>query len=431
MNSLWQETNLPKFPKLTDDRKTDVLIIGGGMAGILIAYDLHQKGVNYILVEKNSICSENTQNTTAKITYQHGLIYSKIIKMYGIEFAEKYLKINSDALMRFNDLCKDIDCDFEEKRNYIYTRNDRSKLEKELEILQKLKTDCELCENVNIPIDTKGAIMTPNQAQFNPMKFIANISQSLNIYENTHVLEMIGNTAVTDCCKIYANKVICTTHFPFINKHGSYFFKLYQHRSYVLALENCPNVDGMYVDEEDTGFSFRNYDKYLLLGGGGGRTGKKNKSWSDLREFAKKNYPNYIEKFFWAAQDCMSLDGIPYIGQYSKNTPNFYVATGFNKWGMTSSMVASMIISDIILGKENDFEDVFNPSRSILKTQLIVNGFEAVANLLTPFKKTCPHMGCALKWNKAEKSWDCPCHGSRFTSKGKLLNNPANENMKP
>ena len=136
--------------------------------------------------------------------------------------------------------------------------------------------------------------------------------------------------------------MIAATHFPFINKHGSYFLKLYQHRSYVIALENAQDVNGMYVDECDTGLSFRNYEGLLLLGGGGHRTGKKGGNWAELRAFAAKKYPDSREKHFWATQDCMSLDGIPYIGRYSAKTHGFYVASGFNKWGMTGSMTAAM-----------------------------------------------------------------------------------------
>ena len=126
-----------------------------------------------------------------------------------------------------------------------------------------------------------------------------------------------------------------------------------------------------------------------------------------------------------ATQDCMSLDGMPYIGQYSKNTPNLYAATGFNKWGMSSAMVSAMLLSDLILGKENEYAELFSPSRTVLAPQLAVNAAEAVINLITPTAPRCPHMGCALKYNKAEHSWDCPCHGSRFTETGELLDNPA------
>ena len=250
------------------------------------------------------------------------------------------------------------------------------------------------------------------QAQFHPLKFLSAVAKGLNIYEHTFVREMIGNMAITDHATIQANHVIVTTHFPFINKHGSYFFKLYQHRSYVLGLRNAQDVEGMYVDECRTGLSFRNRGDLLLLGGGGHRTGHKGGNWNELREFAKKVYPHSTEQYRWAAQDCMSLDDIPYIGRYSKSTRDFYVASGFNKWGMTGAMTAAMILTDTILGKHNDCADVFDPSRSILKPQLLVNGLEATKNLLTISKKRCPHLGCALKWNSAERSWDCPCHGT-------------------
>ncbi len=303
-------------------------------------------------------------------------------------------------------------------------------LENEINALDKISCNAEFCENLPIPINTVGAVKIPNQAQFDPLKFISSFAGTLNIYENTFVREMAGNTAITDKCRIKADKVIVTTHFPFINKHGSYFLKLYQHRSYVIALENAPDVNGMYVDENHTGFSFRNYKNLLLVGGGGHRTGESGGNWNKLRNFAKLHYPNAAEKYHWAAQDCMSLDGIPYIGKYSGNTPNLYTASGFNKWGMTSAMTAAMILSDMVIDKHNDFADVFNPSRNIIKPQLFINGGKSIKNLITPTAKRCPHMGCALKWNSAEHSWDCPCHGSRFDDTGKVLDNPANGDLK-
>lgn len=430
MRSLWKATaSLPEFPELVGDVRTDVLIIGGGIAGILTAYLLHEKGVKYVLVEKGRICSGTTGNTTAKITFQHGLIYDKILKSDGTEAARKYLAANRAAFDKYAELCGKTDCDYEIKDNYVYSTDDRRKLEKEVEALEKIGYIADLCENVPLPIKTVGAVKFPDQAQFNPLKFLSSVAEGLNIYENTFVREMRGNTAVTDKGKIHADTVIAATHFPFINKHGSYFLKLYQHRSYVIALENAQDVNGMYVDECDTGLSFRNYEGLLLLGGGGHRTGKKGGNWAELRAFAAKKYPNSREKHFWATQDCMSLDGIPYIGRYSAKTHGFYVASGFNKWGMTGSMTAAMLLSDMILGKRNGFASVFDPSRSIVKPQLFINGAEAVCNLLTPSKKRCPHLGCALKWNEAERSWDCPCHGSRFTEHGSVLDNPANGDL--
>lgn len=424
--SVWHETNLPDFPKLEGDINTDVLIIGGGMAGILTAYMLHQAGVEYVLVEGSKICSGTTQNTTAKITAQHGLNYHKLLKGEGLEKARDYLNANLSACAEYNKLCSYIDCDYEVKDNFVYSTDDRKKLEGEMDALNKIGYDAELCENIDLPFETAGTVKFSNQAQFNPLKFISSIAGDLHIYEDSFVHEMEPGQATTEDGRVRASKIIVATHFPFINKHGSYFLKLHQHRSYVIALKNAENVDGMYVDEDHKGLSFRNYGNLLLLGGGGHRTGMKGGGWDELRSFAREHYPNAEETNYWAAQDCMSLDDVPYIGRYSKRTEELYVATGFNKWGMAGSMVSAMILRDKILGRSNEFEAVFDPSRSILKPQLFVNGCVSVGNLLTPSKKRCPHLGCALKWNSKERSWDCACHGSRFSEDGKVLDNPAN-----
>ncbi len=421
---------MPQFSRLEGDCKTDVLIIGGGIAGILCAYRLWQMGVPYILVEKECLCCGTTQNTTAKISVAHGLIYNKLLQKHGKEYAQMYLNANKSAFDIYRNLCSDIECDWQFKDSFVYSTTNRQKLEDEVSALEKLGEKVSFCETLSIPVDTVGAVRYPNQAQFHPIKFLSQISRNLNIYENTFVREMIGTTAVTNCGKIHAKKVIAATHFPFINKHGAYFLKLYQHRSYILALENACTVDGIYVDESKKGMTFRNHNDLLIIGGGAHRTGKQGGNWNELREFARKNYPNAKEKYHWAAQDCMSLDDIAYIGHYSKNTPDFYVTSGFNKWGITGAMVGAMIICDDICGIKNDFAPLFNPSRSILKPQLLLNGFEATKNLLTPSTKRCPHLGCALKWNSAEHSWDCACHGSRFDKNGRVLDNPANDDLR-
>ncbi len=431
MHSLWSETvTLPSFQPMNENIKTDVLIIGGGIAGILCAYHLHQAGVDYVLVEADTILSGITKDTTAKITSQHGLVYQKIEKEYGLEAAGLYLEANENAIEEYRKLADKYSCDLTKEINYVYSLTDKKKLEQELDVLYQLHYPANYCEKLPLSFATAGAVAFPNQAQFHPLKLLAKLAKPLHIYEHTKVQELIDTIALTNNGRIVADKIIVTTHFPFLNKHGSYFLKLYQHRSYVLALNSAPELSGMYVDESDTGLSFRSYKEYLLLGGGGHRTGKQGGNWKELREFTKQHYPEAKEVCHWATQDCITLDGIPYIGQYSKNTPNLYVATGFNKWGMTSAMTAALLLTDLILGRQNPYASVFSPSRSILHPQLFANVLESTINLLTPAKKRCPHLGCALKWNKAEHAWDCPCHGSRFTEKGELIDNPATDDLK-
>lgn len=425
-HSVWSDTIImPEFEKLIGDKKTDVLIIGGGVCGILCAYYLKQAGVDCILAEGSRIASGITKNTTAKITLQHGLIYDKLIRTFSKEEAQMYLLANQNALTEYEKLCKNIDCDFEKKTAYTYSMTDREKVEKEVDAVNSLGYKAHFAEETELPFKTQGAVQFDNQAQFNPLKFIAEIAKDLNIYENTFIRDITPTAAISDTGKITAKKIIVATHFPFINKHGSYFLKLYQHRSYVSAFESPVELKGMYVDEDLKGLSFRSYDNLLLIGGGSHRTGKQGGNWRDIDDFAKEYCPNIMLKYQWATQDCMSLDGVPYIGQYSKRTPNLYVATGFNKWGFTSAMAAAIILCDMVQGVQNDLAEVFSPQRSMIKPQLLVNGLEATVNLLTPTAKRCPHLGCALKWNKAEHTWDCPCHGSRFQKEGTLIDNPA------
>ncbi|MBR6754823.1 MAG: FAD-dependent oxidoreductase [Clostridia bacterium] len=431
MNSIWTETSdKPTFKKLNKDVKTDVLIIGGGIAGILCAYMLKKSGVDCLLVEAKSICNGVTENTTAKITLQHGLIYNKLINRFGVNTARLYYKAQKDAFDKYAELCANIDCDFEYKDSFVYSLEDEAKIKKEYLALKALGIQTEFHRKINLPFEIAAAVSVKNQAQFNPLKFLYEISKELPVYENTKVLELLPNKAITNHGEIDCNKIIVATHFPMINKHGFYFLKLYQHRSYVIALENAKNVEGMYVDESDTGLSFRNYKNLLLLGGGGHRTGKQGGNWKELEAFAEEYYPTAKIVNKWATQDCMTLDGVSYIGQYSRNTPNLFVTAGFNKWGMTSSMLSAMILSDLVQGKENKYAPIFSPSRTVLRPQLAVNAFESALGLLTPTAPRCPHLGCALKYNPAEHSWDCSCHGSRFDENGNLLNNPATDDKK-
>ena len=431
MASVWHEnTNKPTFKELDKTIKTHVLIIGGGIAGLMCAHVLHERGIDYTLVEAEEICGGITKNTTAKVTSQHGLIYAKLIRGAGAAKAKMFLDANENALNKIRSLCENIDCDFEDKDSFVYSLTDEKKLRDEVAALKKLGFDAEFTPLIPLPFKTVGAVKFKNQAQFNPLKFLYSIAADLNIYEHTRVRGLVRNTAFAGNGEIHANKIICATHFPFINKHGLYPLKMYQSRSYVIALENAPNVGGMYVDEAMKGMSFRNYKDLLLIGGGDHRTGKDGGKWQELRDFAKKYSPDAKEKYAWATQDCMTLDSVPYIGLYSKSTPGFYVTTGFNKWGMTTSLAAAEILTDMIMGKKNPYAAAFEPSRSILKPQLAANAFEAAADLFTFSRKRCPHLGCALKWNAEEHTWDCPCHGSRFDANGVLIDNPATGNLR-
>lgn len=428
--SIWQDTcSLPKFEKLQKDIKTDVLIIGGGMAGILCAHFLHQNNVNYILCEAKKIGSGTTARTTAVLSAQHDVLYNQLIKKYDENTAKLYLEANLSAISEFRKIANDIPCDFELCPSYQYSDRNDKQLKSELQALAKLGFSAKLTKTIPLPIKSKTNLCFPSQAQFHPLKFIGGIAENLNIYENTKIDKIEDTTAFSDGYKIFAKRIIVCCHFPIINKHGLYFTKLYQKRSYVLALSNAGKYHGTFVDK-DNGFYFRNYKNYLIVGGGDHRTGHIKDGFKTVRDYVKEHFPKAKEKYAWATQDCMSLDNIPYIGKYSKNTPDIYVATGFNEWGMTSSMVSAKILCDMICGKSNKYEGVFNPSRNMVKPQLFINLGDTFINFINPRPKRCTHLGCALKWNKFEHTWDCSCHGSRFSQNGEIINNPTTKDLK-
>ena len=181
--------------------------------------------------------------------------------MFGTERARQYLEANEAALEEYRRLCRDIDCGFAERDAFAYTLTDREKAEREAAALRRLGAPAEFTTELPLPFSVAGAVRMPRQAQFHPLRFVAAVARGLNAYEHTPVRELIGTTAVTDRGRIRAEKIIVATHFPFLNKHGGYFIRLYQHRSYVIALENAPRIDGMYVDEAMKGMSFRGYGK--------------------------------------------------------------------------------------------------------------------------------------------------------------------------
>lgn len=430
MESLWESGERAQIGRgLDEDIRTDVLVIGAGLTGVLCAYALHAAGVDVALVEADEFMGGVSGRTTAKVTAQHGLVYRKLIRSLGRERARSYLEANLAAIEKYRELARWAQCGFEERDAYVYATKESPDMLRELEnesaALKSLGYEVELTDAPGLPFEVAGALKFPDQAQLNPVRLATALARDLRIYTHTPVRELVGTTAVTDGGAITAENIIVATHFPFINRHGSYFLKMYQQRSYVLALEGAPLVNAMYIDAAENGLSFRDSGELLLLGGGGHRTGKSGGNWKVLEHFAERYYPGARVKYRWATQDCMTLDAVPYIGEYSARTEGLYVATGFNKWGMTSAMVAAQLLCDLIMGRDNPYARLFSPSRTILRPQLAVNAWEALTGWLTPTRRRCPHLGCALTWNAAEHTWDCPCHGSRFEADGQLLENPA------
>lgn len=442
MKSIWQlNCKIEKRRELTENLETEVVIIGGGMTGILTAYLLQTRGIPVIVLEKDRIAKKTTKNTTAKITSQHNLIYHDLINKVGRKQAQQYAKVNQMAIKQYADIIESnhISCDFTPEKAFVYSTQSDERICKEVSAANQLGIPAFLTKNTTLPFSIKGAICFPEQASFHPLKFIDAISQNLTIYENSAVIKINKNNVLTKQNKIVlANHIVIATHYPIIDIPGYYFLRMYQQRSYVLALENAPLMNGMYIEEKTSGYSFRNYQNYLLFGGQSHRTGmQKNDEWIKLTQEAKRLFPKASIYTKWAAQDCMTFDSIPYIGSFSSKFSNVYVATGFNKWGMTGAMIASNIISDRICGIDTPLSSVFSPKRNLGSAdakKLIVHFGHSIAGLsqglITKKEHRCTHMGCKLKKNSQENSWDCPCHGSRFDSNGNVIDSPAVTELK-
>lgn len=443
MKTIWTESvSLPARNHLPGNLSADAAVIGGGMAGILTAYYLSQAGKQVVLLEADRIGSGQTCGTTAKITSQHGLIYQKIQKNIGNVPARLYASANQHAITEFERLIRtrSIFCDFQKCSACLYSVLDAEPILKESKaalesgILSSFTTDTEL------PFSVKGAVYFPNQAQFHPLKFLEAISSLLTIYEKTPVISVKNagtqQLLITPYGTVSAKDVVFACHYPFVNIPGYYFLRMYQSRSYVLSLSGAPEFHDMYLGIEKEGLSFRSFGGYLLMGGKGHRCGKPSaRPYTALAQTARHLYPQSKLHSRWSAQDCMPVDHLSLIGRFSHSTPHWYVATGFQKWGMTSSMISAHLLTDLICGHASVFEPLFTPQRFHPKAaaaEFWIHSIESAKGLLSGFGKNtlrCPHLGCKLNWNPAENTWECPCHGSRFDSQGRLINGPAQTDL--
>lgn len=367
MNSLWlNEKTKEKFPELEKDLETQVCIIGAGILGISTAYYLTQKGYNVTILERYKIANRVTGHTTAKITSQHGLIYHYLLNQYGKEFARKYYLANQKSIQEIEKIItqNQIECDFERQNSCVYTTNQSEieKIEEELQALKELDIEASKTEKTSLPFEIVSGIEFKNQAQFNPIKYIDGLVKQITdskgkIFENTicYDIKRDGDSCIcyTDGNTVKAKYVVLASHYPFINFPGVYFAKMYQSSSYVIGIDTKSELfDGMYINIQSPIYSFRTAKdadkKILLLGGGDHKTGE-NTSYQDsyglLEEKAKQWYPNCEIKYRWSTRDCITLDKIPYIGEFSNTLPNMYVGTGFNKWGMTSSNLQFQFLS--------------------------------------------------------------------------------------
>ncbi len=476
MESIWSKTDrIPERKPLAGNITVDTAVIGGGMAGILTACQLRKRGVETVVLEADRVGSGQTKNTTAKITSQHGFIYGKLLNRFGEKKARQYAQANEEAIGEYAKMVEELkaDCLFQRLPAFLYAVNEKDSLRQEWDAAVRVGIEAELCSMEELPVKDALCLRFPRQAQFHPLKFLGAASQTVPVFEKTRAVRVTGHRVVTNRGDVSAKHIVFATHFPFRNFPGFYFVRMHQERSYVLSLEGVPTLGGMYYGVDPNGLSFRSACGQILLGGGGHRTGKgpEENPYEKLRDRAEGFWPGCRVTSAYSAQDCVTLDGVPYVGRFSPSHPDWYVTAGFGKWGMTGSMAAARILSEEISGEQAKESTIFSPRRfpaaalpslgkeavesakGLLKEILYLPGREfdwlppgqgAVirwcgkkrgayrdpAGKIYLVSVRCPHLGCQLEWNNTEKSWDCPCHGSRFDFRGNLIDNPAQLGLK-
>ena len=493
--SYWSASvELPTFPKLESNISSQVLIAGGGISGLMNAYKLAVKGYEVTLIEGNDLVSGTTKNTTARITAQQGLIYSQLKSSKGTDAAQLYYESQISAIEEIENIVTtyNIDCDFKRVNTVIYAEHEKSvkDLEKEEKVYKELSIDGYLSTDADdLPFETAGRLVMKNQAEFHPLKFLEGIIEVLKehhvtIYEHTRAKNVDGNTLATiDGYSIDFEQLIIATHFPFLDIENFYFNSFKISYGYGLVAETSTPIpeNRSFSGHDGAGLSIRNVVKpgsslpVLLFGGlGHGSYEKKDmaKQLALLEHYAGQKTVNEKTLYAYRAQDLMTADSLPFIGYFNKKYDNYFVASGFNKYGMTNGVLSAMVISDLIEGKDNMYKALLDPNRKKgtyqqLKQHLtnpvhiveseVKNMAESHPDLsdlkLDPGEGTvakdgmtkkgiyreddnyhvvsnrCTHMGCSLNWNNDDKTWDCPCHGSRFNYTGKVIEGPATDDL--
>lgn len=487
-------TEHSQYPSLKENITVDVGIVGGGITGISLAFLLSAEGFSVALIEANEILSGTTGNTTAKITTQHGLIYDELIKHYGIELAHMYFAANNRAKDFITNTIQNynIDAQLEKASSFLYTKegDNVKKLETEIAAYEKLNMKGDLLKNTELPFITREALELKNQAHFHPLQYLTHLlnvceERGVHIYENTRALSVDYSKKPLIVCE-GDNRVICqyvvqASHYPFFDGQKFFPLKMYADRSYALLAKTEKTIHNMYINIDTPTHSIRpvslNDEPALVFAGENHRTGVSERSMDDhfasLAQFADQYFT--IEKidYMWSAQDYTTVDKIPYVGAITKEKNNVFVATGYRKWGMTNGTNAALLIRDLILREQSEFAALFSPSRKAkmdpalkkhfsfnaeVAKQLVKGKFDKSNDEVKQLRKgeacivmdggdrigvykdekgeihavdtTCTHLGCETTWNSAEKSWDCPCHGSRFSPQGQVLNGPAVRNLR-
>lgn len=470
------------YGRLTTNVSVDVAVVGGGLAGIVTAFMLAQDGARVAVVESGRIGAGVTGYTTAKVTIGHGLIYGELASNAGEDYARAYAEANQWGLSWLTSL--PIECDLRRKPMVVFaeSQEEREGLQKDFALLRSWGMNVEWTDRLTLPVSTMGGVSYPDQAEIHPRKLLLGLAEELiraggQIFEETRMLEIEdGEPCVvrTNRGEVRCSRFVIASHYPVYDPTGL-FSRLAPYRDYALAAKvNGPLPVEMSIGAGKEAKAFRtcpsDEGELLIVSGESHKVGQSDaqEAYANLEDYTRMHFDVQEVPFRWSTQDNMTPDRMPYIGPFGSRSEHGYVVTGFNAWGMTTSAYAGMIVRDMVAGRTNPWAEMFSPGRvkglggaaEVVKENLNVAkhligdklagpedrspedlrpGEAAMTRLdgrkvaayrdlngeLHAVSPNCTHMGCTIRWNNAERSWDCPCHGSRFAPDGVVLQGPA------
>jgi glycine/D-amino acid oxidase-like deaminating enzyme/nitrite reductase/ring-hydroxylating ferredoxin subunit len=490
--SLWVSTSdATAFAPLESDRAADVVVVGAGITGLTAARLLAAAGASVVVIDAGPLCAGATGYTTAKVTALHGLVYRELIARHGIERATAYAAANHAAIADVAAFVADdgIECDFTRASAYTYTEQaaHRGDIEAEVEAARRCGLDADATSETELPFPVDRAVVLHDQAHFHPRRYCIGLAHAVTqagsaVHERTRALHVEnaadGCTVRTDRGTLRADHVVLATHLPFPHD-GAFFARAHPYRSYAIAVQpGAGALRGMYLSAETPTRSVRpTANGWLIVGGEGHKTGHDPHTmqrYEALESWARQRFAVETVGFRWSAQDYKTVDGFPYVGRIEARKSRVLVATGFRKWGMTNGTAAARIIADTIAGRDNPWAKAFdatrvapNASAKRLAQENIAVGWRFVADRLKALRPRraddlqvgegavvhldgdkvaamrdddgtlravsakCTHLGCVVAFNEAERTWDCPCHGSRFDADGHVIEGPAVDDLAP
>ena len=487
--SLWLDTTEPRpeHPPLDGDTHVDVAVVGAGITGMTAALELARAGRSVAVIDQHVVAGGTTGHSTAKVTSQHGRAYALLRLAHGRDAARRYGQAMEWAKEHIAALAGEgIECGFRRRPAYLYGSAgwQRPLIEREAETAAQAGLPATFVEATPLPFDVHGAVRFDDQAEFDPRAYVLGLTRLLveaggTVYEHTRAKQVHEGEPCrveTDRGTLIADDVVVATLMPFLDR-GGFFARAYANRSYVVTARIAePPPEGMFINAGPPTRSLRAHGELLLVGGEGHHVGSSKaqpERYEALIEFARRHWDVQSIEHRWSSQDYMPDDLIPYAGRLHLRSRHVYVATGLKKWGITAGTAAAALIADAILERENDWASLFSSTRIRLQeaprflvenTRVGVHFFadrlkqrgtrpieelapgegaivssdgEKVAGYrddegnLHAVSSRCTHLGCQVVWNAAERTWDCPCHASRFDVDGDVLNGPAVDPLEP